>query len=84
VPASELDAVIDAYSYALTRAFVLAAALRACMILGALLVEWKSIKDDKSRTSNDSTSVPEKIQAARAPCVESAVSGEAECKEDPQ
>lgn len=48
VPASELSTVVDAYSYSLTRVFVLAAALSACMILGALAVEWKSIKGNKS------------------------------------
>ena len=44
VPASELGAVIDAYNYALTRVFIMAAALSACMILGALAVEWRTIK----------------------------------------
>lgn len=48
VPASELSTVVEAYSYSLTRVFVLAAALSACMILGALAVEWKSIKGKKS------------------------------------
>jgi MFS family permease len=44
VPASEIDTVIDAYSYSLTRVFILAAALSACMIFGALSQEWRSIK----------------------------------------
>ncbi|KAF4632700.1 hypothetical protein G7Y89_g5426 [Cudoniella acicularis] len=44
VPSSEISAVVDAYNYSLTRIFLLTAALSACMILGALAVEWKSIK----------------------------------------
>jgi hypothetical protein len=44
VPIGELGNVLDAYSYALTRVFILSAALSACTLLGALLVEWKSIK----------------------------------------
>ncbi|KAH7071189.1 putative aflatoxin efflux pump [Paraphoma chrysanthemicola] len=44
VPAHELASVLDAYSYACTRVFLLGAALSACMILGAAAVEWKSIK----------------------------------------
>jgi hypothetical protein len=47
VRASELNAVVDAYSYSLTRVFIMAAALSSCMILGALTVEWKSIKGKK-------------------------------------
>ncbi len=62
VPASELGVVLNAYSYALTRAFILAAALSACMLLASLLVEWKSIKDNKGSTSKDSTTDPEKHQ----------------------
>lgn len=45
---SDLKTVISAYSYALTRVFILAAAISACMILGAGMVEWKSIKGKKS------------------------------------
>lgn len=44
VPTNELGPVLVAYNHALIRVFVLAAALGACTILGALLVEWKSIK----------------------------------------
>jgi hypothetical protein len=56
VPLNELSTVLDAYSYALARVFVLTTALGACMILGALAVEWKSIKakngpDDPSKTA---------------------------------
>jgi hypothetical protein len=44
VPISELGTVVDAYNYSLTRVLMMAAGLSACMILGALAVEWKSIK----------------------------------------
>ena len=51
VPLGDLNTVINAYSYALTRVFILTAALSACMILGAGIVEWKSIKGKKSPPS---------------------------------
>ena len=51
VPLGDLDTVVNAYSYALTRTFILTAALSACMILGAGIVEWKSIKGKKSHAS---------------------------------
>lgn len=51
VPPNELEKVTDAYSYALTRVFILTAALGACMILGAVIVEWKSIKGAKGSHS---------------------------------
>ena len=44
VPLDQLKTVIDAYSHALTRVFVLTAALSACTVLGSLVVEWKRIK----------------------------------------
>jgi hypothetical protein len=44
VPAGELNTVVNAYSYASTRVFLLGAGLSACMMIGALGVEWKSIK----------------------------------------
>ena len=59
VPPSELNAVIDAYSYALTRVFIVAAAISACMILGALAVEWKSIKKESTSGSKDAEAVHE-------------------------
>lgn len=55
VPSSELGTVINAYSFALTRVFILAAALSACMILGAVAVEWKSIKGNKGDASGNAT-----------------------------
>lgn len=51
VPLGDLNTVMNAYSYALTRVFILTAALSACMILGAGIVEWKSIKGTKSHPS---------------------------------
>jgi len=47
VPADEVDVVVDAYSFGITRCFLIAAALSAATILGVALMEWKSIKDDK-------------------------------------
>lgn len=44
VSQSELIAVIDAYSHAITRVFILTTALSACTMIGALVQEWKSIK----------------------------------------
>lgn len=57
---NELKKVTDAYSYALTRVFILTAALGACMILGVVMVEWKSIKGDKgSRSKTDEANAEE-------------------------
>ena len=53
VPLTELGTVIDAFNYALTRVFILAAALSACMILGALIVQWKSIKTKNGGASKN-------------------------------
>jgi hypothetical protein len=58
VPTSELDTVVNAYSYALTRVFILGAALSACMMIGALGVEWKSIKKAKPQ-AGEKTAVDE-------------------------
>jgi MFS family permease len=44
----QLGVVVAAYSWACTRVFILGAALSACMLIGALGVEWKSIKKGKS------------------------------------
>lgn len=52
VPQSDVDAVMNAYSYALTRAFVLVAAISAATVLGAVIVEWKSIKGKNSPVAN--------------------------------
>ena len=45
---NEMDAVVEAYSYSLTRVFVLTAALSAVTLLGAVFVESKSIKKGKN------------------------------------
>ena len=50
VPLDQLNTVVDAYSHALTRVFILTAALSGCMILGALLVKWKRIEGKKETT----------------------------------
>jgi hypothetical protein len=47
VPADQVSKVVDAYSHSLTRVFLMSAILGAVMILGALAVEWKSIKKAK-------------------------------------
>jgi len=48
VPPNEIDAVVEAYSYSLTRVFLLAAVLNAITLLGAVFVESKSIKKGKN------------------------------------
>lgn len=53
VPANEFSTVINAYNYALTRIFLLSAALSACTILGALAVKWRNIKGEKGEASMD-------------------------------
>ena len=52
VAPSELDSVVEVYSYALTRTFILAAALSACTILGASIVKWTNIKGKKGTQSS--------------------------------
>jgi len=47
VPEADIGVVVGEYSHALTRVFVMAAALCAVMILPALAVEWRSIKQEK-------------------------------------
>ncbi|KAF2852135.1 putative efflux pump antibiotic resistance protein [Plenodomus tracheiphilus IPT5] len=44
VSPNKIETVVNSYSYALTRVFILSAALSACMIVGSLMVEWRSIK----------------------------------------
>ena len=55
VPLDQLKTVTDAYSHALTCVFVLTATLSACMILGALPVEWKRIKGKNETTEDPKT-----------------------------
>jgi len=47
VPEADVNVVVKEYSYALTKVFIMAAALCTVMILPALAVEWKSIKQEK-------------------------------------
>ncbi|KAH8664706.1 azole resistance protein [Xylariales sp. PMI_506] len=54
VPASELDLVLNAYSYSITRVFVLGAALGACAILGVSVMQWVSIHGPKTAASPQS------------------------------
>ena len=60
VPASEIDNVISAYSYSLTRVFIIAAALSACMIFGAVCQEWRSIKKDAGPAAKNTAADAEK------------------------
>lgn len=53
VPAKDIDAVLDAYSFGITRCFLIAAALSAATILGVALMEWKSIKDEEDTKAVD-------------------------------
>lgn len=58
VPEGKLAAVLDIYSHALTRTFLLAAALSAASFFAATVVEWRSIKKGKglpgaSKTGKD-------------------------------
>lgn len=66
VPASELGIVVDAYNYSLTRVFVMAAAMSACMILGAAAVEWKSIKGKKGAEGSEKTEEGAKMEEGQA------------------
>ncbi|KAI4650396.1 hypothetical protein J4E93_002752 [Alternaria ventricosa] len=63
VPAKDIDTVVSAYSYSITRAFLLAAALSACMILGALMVEWRSINEGAGKSAKQASKDVEKEAA---------------------
>ena len=65
VPLDQLKSIIDAYSYALTRVFVLTAVLSACMTLGSLPVEWKRIKG-KSETTEYSKSPATEVEDSKS------------------
>ena len=47
VPAEQLPAVLEVYSEALRQVFLIATGLASVTILGALGLEWKSVKKDK-------------------------------------
>ena len=59
VPLDQLKPVVHAYSHALTRVFVLTAALSVCMILGVLAVEWKRIKGKNESQGRPKPSISE-------------------------
>lgn len=60
VPSDQLEVVLRAYNHALTDVFILATILSACMILGALAVEWRRIKAE-SKSDEDSESLDTKL-----------------------
>lgn len=69
VPSDQLEVVIHAYSHALTRVFVLTAALSACMIIGSLAVEWKKIEgknETKGRPKSPDTEFEDSKSAEKA------------------
>lgn len=69
VPSDQLEIVIHAYSHALTRVFVLTAALSACMIIGSLAVEWKKIEgknETKGRPKSPDTEFEDSKSAEKA------------------
>lgn len=68
-PSDQLPAVIHAYSHALTRIFVLTAALSAIMIICAAAVEWKKLQGksqapeslEDAKVNGDMEKIPEKV-----------------------
>lgn len=65
VPPEQLSTVIDAYSHALTRVFLLTAILSACMIIGVLPVEWKKIPSKTKAQDRPASSDNEKEEGRR-------------------
>ncbi|KAL2786252.1 major facilitator superfamily domain-containing protein [Aspergillus keveii] len=55
VPSDELETVVNAYNFALTRIFVLTAGIGAAAIIGALTIEWRSIKANGPKPKAEST-----------------------------
>ncbi|KAJ8115453.1 hypothetical protein OPT61_g2905 [Boeremia exigua] len=53
VPAGELDMVVEAYNFGITRVFLVAAILSACTIVGVAFMEWKSIKGTQDVKTTD-------------------------------
>lgn len=61
VPADQLPAVLEVYNEALRQVFLIATGMAAVTILGAVGLEWKSVKKDKkSAVGNDAAKDPEK------------------------
>lgn len=65
VPADKMDGVARSYSYALNRVFILSAALSACMLLGSLMVEWRSIKRPDGLAARNAEDVEKDSQGER-------------------
>lgn len=61
VPTEEIDAVVDAYNYSVTRVFLVAAVLSACTIVGVAMMEWKSIEDKKDAKATGKEEDVEKV-----------------------
>ncbi|KAF3000059.1 hypothetical protein E8E13_000803 [Curvularia kusanoi] len=61
VPANEIDTVVDAYSYGITRVFLVAAVLSACTIFAPFLMHWRSIKDKKEVEVTKEEEIAEKV-----------------------
>lgn len=53
VPTDQLPAVLEVYNHALRQVFLISAGLSSAAILGALGLEWKSVKKDKKGTTKD-------------------------------
>ena len=76
VPQGELKPVMNAYSYALTRVFLLVAAVSAATIMGAAIVEWKSIKGTKNPPDKSEDGNAGGVDAKDKPRVRSSELGE--------
>lgn len=59
VPKDQVAIVVKAYSHALTRVFVLTAILSACMVLGALAIEWRKISRKPKNGTEEQTKLSE-------------------------
>lgn len=71
VPAEDLNIVLDAYNYTLTRIFLAAMGLAFGALLCAFAMEWKSIKKagagpvaDKPKAGSDTSRTPEDTELA--------------------
>lgn len=61
VPAEQLPAVLEVYNHALRQVFLITVGLSAVAILGALGLEWKTVRKDKKGTAQqDATKDAEK------------------------
>jgi hypothetical protein len=53
VPVDQLPAVLEVYNHALRQVFLISAGLSSAAILGALGLEWRSVKKDKKGVAKD-------------------------------